>query len=186
MKQIIAAVMVILLFLSGCKSENALLQPGLALRENLLNGKGCRFQAEIKADFGDITSSFSLDCRVDNNGDLSFEVLSPESISGISGSVDQQSGKLTFEETVLTFPLLAEGEVSPVSAPWLFYKALTGGYLRTSGKDGNQIRLTVDDSFQGENLTLDIWLEEGLPVCAEIQWQGRNILSLWISDFEIL
>ena len=176
----------LILILSGCRSENDNISEGLALREKLMKGNGCEFQTEIIADFGELKHSFTLQCQVDPDGLLAFAVVSPESIAGISGSMDHNSGRLTFDKTVLAFPPLAEGMISPVSGPWLFYKALCGGYLRAAGRECDKIRLSIDDSFQGDNLTVEMWLDNQLPVCAEIIWQGSNVLTLLISDFRIL
>lgn len=186
MKRRFAALVMAMVFLTGCHAATDSLQPGLTLREKMLSGDSCQFRAEVRADFGETEYTFSLDCRAEKDGTVQFKTLEPQSIADISGYVDQQSGKLTFDEAVLTFPHLADGELSPVCGPWLFYKALTSGYLRACGADGDMVRLTIDDSFRGENMTVEVWLESGIPVCAEIIWQGRNILTLSVSDFRIL
>lgn len=179
-------ILTVLLVLTGCYSEHSSVEDGLSLRQRLMEGNGCEFQADITADFGEMKYRFTLQCQAELDGRLSFTVLSPESIADISGCIDQNSGKLTFDETVLTFPHLAEGSLSPVTGPWLFYKAMRSGYLRWSGEENGQTRISIDDSYQGENLSVEIWMEEEVPICAEILWQGRNVLTLIISDFRIL
>jgi len=185
MKRVLAAVLLVML-LCGCRGADDPSRQGMELRQRLSGSDGCCFAAVVTADFGETEYGFALDCRVDKEGTLHFTVNAPEHISGINGYVDAQSGKLTFDETVLTFPLLAQGEIPPVCAPWLFYKALVGGYLRASGEDRDGLRLTIDDSFHGENLTLEVWLKDGLPFWAELAWQGRKLLTLDIQQFEIL
>ena len=45
-------------------------------------------------------------------------------------------------------------------------------------------KLIIHDSYEEDSLQLDIWLDtEGLPVSAEILWQGRRILSLCVNNF---
>lgn len=185
MRRIFCVFLLVLLLFTGC-SDAFEVTEAMAFREKLQKGNGCRFIANIQADYGDYEHFFSLSCQVDEKGILRFSVLQPQTIAGISGSIDNQSGKLLFDETVLHFPYLAEGEISPVSAPWLLYKAMLGGYIHAEGKDGDLFRITVDDSFQGESISFDFWLKKGSPVAAEVFWHERNVISLLISDFQIV
>lgn len=186
MKRVLAAFLLAAVLLCGCTGAKDHTQAGMELRQKLTDSKGCEFTCAVTADFGDTQYSFTLDCRAETDGTVHFTVKAPEEIVGIEGFVDRQSGKLTFDDTVLTFPLLAQGEIPPVCAPWLFYKALTGGYLRAAGSDNGGLRLSIDDSFQGESLTAEVWLMNGLPTWAEIIWQGRKLLTLSIQQFRIL
>ena len=186
MKRILVLICVVLL-LAGCGSGEEPIDRAQALRQRLLSANGCSFTAVVTADFGDMTYAFTLDCAADSNGAMTFRVIAPETIEGISGRVSATGGKLTFDDTILSFPLLAEGELSPVSAPWLVYTALAGGYIRSCGEDGDGLRLTVDDTFREENLQLDLWTDsEGLPKYAELLWQGRKLISMRIEDFRFL
>jgi len=84
----------------------------------------------------------------------------------------------------VAFDLLADGQLSPVSAPWIFMKALHSGYLTSCGKEGDLLRLAVDDSYADDALHLDIWLgSDDLPIRAEILWQGRRLLSMDVTNF---
>lgn len=185
MKRFVAIVM-ILFMLAGCKSQDDCLQRGMVLREKLLTNS-CSFTVDITADYGDKSYSFSMGCTADPEGNLKFIVLLPESISGIAGKLTNTSGFLTFDDTALAFPLLADGEVSPVSAPWLLISTLRGGYLSSAGMEGESLRLTIHDSYEEDALQLDIWLDENdLPGRAEILWQGRRVLSMEVKDFTIV
>lgn len=186
MKRILSVILCIFL-LTGCSGTDQHMQKALNLRESLSKCKQTTFTANISADYGEKLYSFSLSCSTDNDGNMSFEVLSPETISGIKGSVASSGGKLTFDDTVLAFPLLAEGELSPVSSPWLLIKTLLGGYISSCGMDGDRLRITMDDSYEEDALQLDIWLDNAdLPVGCEITWQGRRILSMTLENFKIL
>ena len=178
------ALLLLVFTLAGCGKEDDCLERGMALRNKLLQSSGYSFQAEITADYGDKTYEFTMQCSVDKNRNLTFTVTEPESIGGISGVISGAGGQLTFDNTVLAFDLLADGEVSPVSAPWLLIKTLQGGYLSSCGMDGENLRLTIDDSYEADALQLDIWLDDqDLPDHAEILWQGRRVLSLDVEDF---
>ena len=186
MKKLVS-VLVLLIVLTGCAGDNGELDRTMALRAKLLAASGCSFDAVITADYGDKTYSFSVSCTSDGQGDVTFTVNDPESIAGITGTISGEGGKLTFDDTALAFELLADGQVTPVSAPWLLVKTLRGGYVRACTVDGEQIRVSIDDSYEEDALHLDIWLGEGdLPVRGEILFDNRRILSLEVKNFEIL
>lgn len=159
----------------------------MALRSKLLQASKVKFEAEVTADYGDKTYTFTLDCQTDPQGNVTFAVTSPETISGITGTIADGSGKLTFDETALHFELLADDQLSPVSAPWILMKTLRGGYLTSAGMEGEQLRLTIDDSYEEDALQLDIWLDQqDIPERAEVLYDRKNILSLTVKKFEIL
>lgn len=182
MKQV-CALLIIVCLLNGCGSENAELNRVLNFREKLLKER-CSFTTEITADYGDKIYTFQVGCTADANGEVSFIVIAPESISGVAGTMKGDSGFLTFDDQVLAFPLLADGEVSPVSAPWLLIKALRGGYITSAGKDGADLLAIMNDSYEQDALQVDVWLNDlDVPFCADIMWQGRRVLSMKIKDF---
>lgn len=183
MKRMIGVLIAVVL-LTGCASGNSELDRAMALRAKLLESEGCTFDAVISADYGDKVYTFSMNCQADQQGSLSFTVTDPETISGITGTVSQEGGNLTFDGQVLAFELLADGQVTPVSAPWLLIHTLRGGYLTSCGKDTDGLRIAIDDSYEEDALHLDIWTDASdIPVRAEILWQGRRILSLEIRNF---
>lgn len=179
------AVMVFLL--TGCSGEDAAVDRAMALRTHLMAGSGCCFQAEITADYGNKVCVFQVECESDRQGNVQFEVLEPEPICGISGKIDAQGGQLQFDDLALAFDLLADGQVSPVSAPWLMIKALQGGYVKSGGTDGELYRVTIDDSYDSDAMQVEVWLgDDNLPVRAEILYRNRRILSLVVSNYKIL
>lgn len=178
---------VLVLLLTGCGSSNDALDRGMALRGKLIAGNGCSFDAVITADYGDKSYSFCAQCTADHQGNLTFQVTQPELIQGVSGTISAEGGKLTYDAMALAFGLLADDQVSPVSAPWLMVKALQGGYVRSCGKEGDEIRMSIDDSFDDDALQVDVWLGQGnLPVRADILYRDRRILSLQVSNYKIL
>lgn len=175
----------ILTMLCGCSGKKAELDRAMNLRVTLLSA-GCTFDADITADYGDEVYNFSVSCEGDSEGNLGFTVTAPESIAGITGVVSQEGGKLTFDGTAVTFPLLADEQLSPVSAPWILLKTLRGGYFSAAGMEEELLRLTIDDSYEEDALQLDIWLNgENQPVRADILYDGCRILALTVSNFQI-
>ena len=112
--------LLLLLFFTGCTGKTEEIERGMALRSRLLSAESCSFDAEVTADYGDKIYAFTLSCVGNAKGDLTFEVKQPESIAGITGKIDNQGGKLTFDDTVLHFELLTDDQISPISAPSWF------------------------------------------------------------------
>ena len=160
---------------------------GLQLRSRICSASSCSFDAEITVDYGDQTYTFSVGCSFDASGNLKFVVQSPETISGIEGSIDSAGGELQFDDTALAFPLLADDQLSPVSAPWILMKTLRSGFITSAGTIDGYTRLIVDDSFDSDPFTLHIFLDEAnSPTEAEIYWHNRRILTLSICNFQML
>lgn len=183
MKRVFAVLLAILM-LSGCKNANSEIGRAMTLRERLLSSNGCAFDAVITADYGDKVYTFGMTCQTDSQGDLTFTVTDPESISGITGTVTQKGGHLTFDDRALAFEMLADGQVTPVSAPWLLIRTLRSGYLSACGKDEDNMRISIDDSYEDNALHLDIWVNsKDVPIRGEILWQGQRVVSLEVRNF---
>ena len=178
--------MLVLYFLTGCSGASKEIERGMALRSKLLKAASCTFDAEITADYGDKLYQFSMACQGDAQGNVTFTVTAPESIAGITGRIAHGEGRLTFDDAALQFDLMADGQVTPVSAPWILLKTLRSGCLTAAGVEGDLLRLTIDDSYDDDALYLDIWLDPGdVPVRGEILYDGRRILSLSVTNFVI-
>lgn len=185
MKRIIAAVCLLIL-LAGCSGKQEEMDRAMALRSKLL-AQGAAFDAEITADYGKELYTFSMSCQMDTQGKLTFSVTAPESIRGIGGEISAAGGALAFDEEALSFPLLADGQVTPVSAPWVLMHTLRSGYLTSCGSEGDTLRIAIDDSYEDDALHLDIWLDsDDLPARGEILWQGRRILSVVVKNFRFV
>lgn len=180
-----AVLLALVWLLCGCQQSE--LEQGMELRGKLLQAETCSFDAHVTADYGDRLYTFSMSCNADKEGTVTFTVTKPENIAGISGKLDKTGGSLTFDDTVLEFGLMAEERLSPVSAPWLLVKTLRGGYLKSAGREDGITRLSLDDSYQEDALTVDVWLgEDGLPSRGEILLDSRRILTVEVENLQIL
>lgn len=185
MKRILI-IFVLIFHLSGCGDGSAV-EPGLRLRERLLSAEGCTFLATITADYGDQLYTFNMRCQSDKSGNLEFTVTAPETIADIKGTVSAEGGSFTFENDVLAFETIADGQITPVSAPWLFVHTLRSGYIRSCETKKSGAHLIYDDSYRDDAMQVDVYLSsKGDPVQADILWAGKRILSLQIEQFEIL
>ena len=118
MKKVLVLLVTVML-LTGCSGGDRELDRMMSFRASLLSGMGCAFQAIVTADYQDEVYQFTLDCRCDEQGTVNFTVVEPDTIAGISGEISAEGGKLTFEnEKALAFETLADGQVTPVTAPW--------------------------------------------------------------------
>ena len=177
----------LLFLLCGCQKEPEELTRAMALRETILKSEGCGFTCHITADDGDAIHKFSVSCRGDSQGNISFTVIKPENIEGITGTIQDDGGRLTYTDTALHFSLLRDGQLSPVSAPWIFLRTLREGYLMNAGKEGEQIHVGIRDSYEENALQGDLWLGAGdLPEKAEFLYGNRKILTLQIEDFHLI
>ena len=101
----------------------------------------------------------------------------------VRGTVRDTEGTVEFDDTVLAFPLMADGRLSPLSGPWVVLKAIRSGCILAAGREGELVHVTIDDSYADNALTVDLWLEEGQVEEAEIAWEGRRCLSISFDDF---
>lgn len=182
----LALAMLCVVLLTGCTGQKASFDEAMELRAKLMASQGCAFDAKITADYGKQTQSFSVTCEADYQGNLTFTVKEPETLTGISGKVSGEGGALTFDDQVLAFELLAEGQVTPVTAPWLLVRTLLGGNVKACNEEDGMLRISVDDGYQDDALHMEIWLEGDAPKFAEVVWKNRRILTLEIENFRIL
>lgn len=178
--------MIALVILTGCTGKRDELDRAMKLRASLLGCLGCSFDVTVTADYGDEIHEFSLGCQSDGHGNIHFTVTGPESIAGISGSISSGEGLLTFDDTALQFPLLADGQVTPISGPWILMKTLLGGYLTAANEEDDLLHLTINDSYEEDALQMEIWLNsEDMPACGEILYDGRRIITMTVENFVI-
>ena len=180
------AVILLLLveILVGCSPQNDSYERAVMLRKNLLESDGCEFETLITADYGEKVHTFRMACTADSSGALTFRVLEPDTIEGITGKNSELGGQLTFDDSVLMFEPLADGQISPVSAPWILIHTLRSGYISACGNDGDKLRIQLDDSYREDALHVDIWTDENtIPVRGEILYAGRRILSVDVERF---
>jgi len=183
----VAMLCIVVWILGGCSETDVNMERGIALRQKILSAQGCSFDVDITADYGDKLYSFSMACSGNAQGEIDFSVTAPESIAGISGSLSSAGGLLTFDDAALQFDLMADLQLSPVSAPWVFLNTLRGGYIRFAGMEEEMLRLTLDDSYREDALQVDVWIDrDNIPVRGEILHEGRRILTVSVHGFQLL
>ncbi len=181
-----ALVLCVSVFLFGCKTSDNCLDKAISFRNKLLESNGCSFQADIIADYGEKVFEFSMSCAADKEGKVTFEVIKPASISGICGEITSQGGAITFDDQILAFQSLTDGQITPVNAPWILIKTLRSGYIRSCADTEDGFEISIDDSYEENALRLIIAFEDDIPEDCEIFWKGRRILTVEIEEFSFL
>ena len=178
--------LIVLFLLGGCSSSEPM-DKALTLRSTLLHSEGCEFVAVVTADYFDKVQRFSLQCTGDVSGNITFQVLEPSSIAGVSGTIDSRGGKLTFDEQALLFSLMAETKISPVSAPWILLQAMRAGYIRGCSETEGGVTIHIDDTFGEDQLQFILCVNsENNLISAEIFHRERRILTIQIEGLVYL
>lgn len=186
MKWKAVSLLCIIFVLVGCGKADSSVGKAVSVRNKLLESNGCHFSATVTADYGKEIYQFSMDCESDKDGNVTFAVTTPETIQGITGKITNDGGAITFDDTVLAFQMLADGQITPVSAPWLLIKTLRSGYLNGCSDAEKGICISIDDSYAEQALHLEIVTQDACPVSAEIYWQGRRVLTMLVENFTYL
>lgn len=182
----IIAVFIAVCILSGCSRTDDSIDKAMTFRESMMSANGCAFVTTITADYKDVFYTFRMDCQVNSGGELTFRVVDPDSIEGISGCISAEEGKLTFDDKVLLFATLADGMVTPVSAPWLFINSLRSGYLKGCSQQGSGLYLQIDDSYADDTLQVNVQFSDEVPVSAEIIWNNRRVITMEVENFRFV
>ena len=179
MKRLLVAVMMLLLLCGCAKGPDSTLEQ---LRRHLSDGSGATYSVELTAFYSDYEIPFRLDCEAYSDGEVRFSVSSPETIEGIVGVVSAEGAELVFEDVVLGVPLLGQSHISPMLAPWIFFRALCDGEVERAGtRDGAPV--TITEVLQDEQLRIDIYFSQQLPSACEVYCDGSRILSMEIGGF---
>ena len=186
MKRIICLLLVVM-FLTGCSKENSAMEQAIGFRNSLLQATSVSFDAAITADFGNVLHSFRMNCQWDSSNEMRFIVLGPDTISGIAGTISQDSGKITFDDQALFFEIIADGVITPVSAPWVVMSAMKSGYIKGAGVQNNGYIIQLDDSYNENALRVNLEMNSDfVPEFAEIFYDGRRVVSTYFENFTIL
>ncbi len=160
------------------------MQPALDFRAALLNASECSFSAKVTADYGDRIYEFSMDSRC--SGDATqITVTQPDSISGITAQVANDTGAITFDGMSLDFGLLADGNLVPLAAPAVAVDCWETGYIASAGEEDGNYRVHYERGYEDEQILVDTWFSKDVPIYVEISDQERCVLQLELLDFHM-
>ena len=173
-----------IVFLTGCASADENLDRAMNLRTTVSKADQVQFQCTVTADYYDEVCSFVIDCVYDENHQIHFEVVEPNTISGISGMIDGKEGQFTFDDQILVFKPMDGGYLSPVFAPWFLLNAIEGGFIHSVSNHQEGYCVTYRDNFREESLDVEVYLtRDDVPISCEIYLGERRILLLEIRNF---
>ena len=177
--------MCLCLLLGGCGGRSQGVSPAIAFRASLVQAGGCSFRAELTADYGDYVVPFALDCETEVNGPTHFTVVAPETLAGITAAVDETGGTVTYDGLMMDFGLLANGRLAPAAGPAVVAYCGSSAYLAAGGEEEGRFRATYEKDYEEKMLKVDTWFENGIPIYAEVCYNGQRILNLTISEFSL-
>ena len=177
--------MCLCLLLGGCGGRSQGVSPAIAFRASLVQAGGCSFRAELTADYGDYVVPFTLDCETEVNGPTHFTVAAPETLAGITAAVDETGGTVTYDGLMMDFGLLANGRLAPAAGPAVVAYCWSSAYLAAGGEEDGRFRATYEKDYEEKMLKVDTWFENGIPIYAEVCYNGQRILNLTISEFSL-
>ncbi|MBQ6430519.1 MAG: hypothetical protein IJJ99_01390 [Oscillospiraceae bacterium] len=185
MRRVFAVLTLCALLLCGCAKEEDVLAPAIEFRAALLQAGGCSFRAKIEADFGDCVERFAVDCEFTTDGTAKLTLTEPETIAGITATVTERGGRITYDGMSVDFGLLANGNVKPAAAPALTALSWSGEYIAAAGWEDDVYRVTYEKDFDEKRLQIDTYYKNDLPFLAEVCYNNQRILKLEISDFSL-
>ena len=184
MRRLSAILLGCLFLFCGCGEKDGHLSEGIAFRSKLVQQNGCRFRAEITADKGSDILRFCLDCEGDGQGNVSFVLTEPETLAGISGTISEAGGKITYDGMSVDFGLLLQDAIAPAAAPALLVNSWISGYMLWGGKDGETYCMCCEQVLEGRSLEVESFFKNELPFYAEVCYNGSRILEIQIIDFQ--
>ena len=108
-----------------------------------------------------------------------------ETLAGITAAVDETGGTVTYDGLMMDFGLLANGRLAPAAGPAVVAYCWSSAYLAAGGEEDGRFRATYEKDYEEKMLKVDTWFENGIPIYAEVCYNGQRILNLTISEFSL-
>lgn len=184
MRRFVAMVFAIIFFFSGCTGEKNHLTPAIDFRAKLVQSGGCHFVCNVIADYGNEIQQFRLSCDADEQGTVSFTILEPEILAGISAKITDGGKHLDYEGLMVDLGLLADGNLPPASAPGWIVNSWLSGYILWAGNEGELYRVTCEQQMNDSLFQIETFYKKMLPIYAEICYNNQRVLRMEIEEFQ--
>ena len=189
-KAICVPMIALCLLLTACGGAGAGEADAASLRDAYHDMTGCTMEAAVTCSQWDRVWQAELRCEYVPDGEITVEVLSPETIAGVRAVLDGDTLTLEYEDLCLNAGTLSSQSVSPMDCLPRLMSALRDGWLLEENEETwNDVpcrRLMVDQSgTQNGKIVSTIWLrqEDGTPVRGEISVEGEIILTAEFTSF---
>lgn len=180
------AVPMMLLLLTSCGAEKNPVEDALSFRNAMLEHSGCTFAADIVTEVEDRGYTFSLDAVYEVGGRTELTVTAPETLAGIRAEMTAGDAVLEFEDIALDFGKLDDAMETPLYAPWVLGAGWESAYVDCAGEEGELYHVTYRLGYEDEELIVETWFRDGVPVLAEIYREETLLLSAKIESFNFL
>ena len=177
------AILLLVCCLWGCGGEESTLTPAIAFRAELVQAGGCNFTASITVDYGQRVQCFRLACDADGEGTTKLTLLEPDTIAGVTATVSDGGGRITYDGMALDFGLLANGSLSPAAAPGVLATCWLKEYISDGGESEIGYQVRYWKKIEEKELYINTFFENGIPILAEVCYNNHGILKIEISDF---
>ena len=161
-----------------------------SLREHYHDMAGCSMEALVTCDQEGLEWEARLKCEYVPGGEITVEVLEPETIAGVRAVLNDTDWSLEFEDASLNVGFLSEEAVSPATCLPRLMSALRDGWLLEENEEKwgetDCLRLTVDTTgAEGGKILWTVWLsrENGVPIHGEIALEEEIIFQLEFTEF---
>lgn len=175
-------VLIFPLLLSACGGSRAAKRELDLLSRSLSSAEAVCVAANVRAEYEHKTVRFALEYTEDDSGAL-VTVVAPELISGISARVAKDGTRIEYADLSLDTGSLDSKGLSPMSSIPILMRSLRQGHLDSYCSEGEYtvLRLIPDDDY-----ICTVWFDAAMtPVRAELQSDGRVVIYLEITDWQI-
>lgn len=180
-----------MLLLAACGAPSAA-DEALIAREAMLQYEQISGNATLTADYGLRVYDFGVTFSYQKDGDITLTLTAPETVSGISATLEQGTSALHFDDMQIETGALTDSGLSPLGAiPRLFSEAKEG-YISACAFEtlGEQQVLRVDyrnaDAQPGTGEEVSIWFDATsyLPLQAELLSDGYRVVAVQFETIE--
>ena len=179
-----------LLLLTACGGEQSQIDDASALRYRYQQMQGCDMEASVFCTQYGAPWEAVLKCSYVPDGESVIEVVSPETIAGVTVLFDGASRFVSADGKRLNAGSVSAENVSPSDALPRLMDALRDGWLlEENAEDWNGVpctRLTLDQTGNaGGKLFSTVWLrqDDATPLRGEIAVDGETVMTLEFTSF---
>lgn len=168
-RTVLFALMITLVFLTSCAGAGVTDEQRVEEYRLIMAEANITVTADVTAGIGEKVVDYRLKCETD--GEKSHvEVLEPELIAGVTVTVSESSGELSYEGVILEANSLTDTGLSPVSALPNLAAAYARGHISALWRETyEETAAIVMDMTAAEDTTMRLWInaETMSPLMAE-------------------
>ncbi|MBQ9331241.1 MAG: hypothetical protein IJ221_09740 [Oscillibacter sp.] len=178
--------MTLCLLLCGCGGAEKT-APDLLERYRTMSG--CTMEAEVSCDWEGLPWSAGMRCDYVPEGESTIELLSPETLAGVTVVLEEDTWYLRVGEKTLDAGSVSPEKISPAACLPRMMHALRNGWLLEENEESWQgvacRRVAVDQSGEQGTILTTLWLrqEDGTPLRGEIAVDGERVLTAEFTSF---